>query len=121
MTTIQAVMAMSIFTLAGAFAPLVFGPLSELYGRATIMHGTNVWLLAFNIGCGFASNKATLIAARLLAGLGASAVYALVGGVLADLWRPEERGRGISLYYIFPLLGVAVGPIVGGFIAEFAS
>ena len=59
-----------------------------------------------------------LIAARFLAGLGASAIYALAGGVLGDVWRHEQRGRSIGLYLLIPLLGAAVGPIIGGFITE---
>lgn len=40
------------------------------------------------------------------------------GGVLGDCWRPEERGRSISIYSLAPLLGPAIGPIAGGFITE---
>ncbi|SCV70992.1 BQ2448_3754 [Microbotryum intermedium] len=39
-------------------------------------------------------------------------------GVLGDLWRPEERGRAASMYSLGPLLGPAVGPIAGAWIAE---
>lgn len=39
-------------------------------------------------------------------------------GVLGDLWRPEERGKAASLYSLGPLLGPAVGPVAGGWIAQ---
>lgn len=42
----------------------------------------------------------------------------LGGGVLSDCWRAEERGRAISIYSLAPLLGPAIGPIAGGFIAQ---
>lgn len=32
-------------------------------------------------------------------------------GVLADCWRPEERGRGLMVYQLGPVLGPAIGPI----------
>lgn len=38
--------------------------------------------------------------------------------MLSDCWRAEERGQAISIYSLAPLLGPAVGPIAGGFIAE---
>lgn len=82
---------------------------------------SNVWFLVFNLVCGFANSKGLLIAARLLAGFGASAIYALAGGVLGDIWRPEERGRSLGIYLLIPLLGAAVGPILGGFIAARGS
>lgn len=121
MTGIEPVMAMSMYVLATAFGPLVFGPLSELYGRSVVLHCTNVWFLVFNILCGFAHNKQTLLAGRFFAGLGASSVYALVGGVLGDVWRPEERGRTLGNYALMPLLGAAIGPILGGFISEYST
>ena len=112
MNSSESVMALSIYLLATAFGPLIVGPLSEVYGRAPILHASNVWFLVWNIVCGFAKNKETLIAARFLAGFGASAIYALAGGVLGDIWRPEQRGKSLGIYLLIPLLGAAVGMVV---------
>ncbi|RDW77797.1 putative transporter-1 [Coleophoma cylindrospora] len=117
MNSTEAAMALSIYLLATAFGPLAIGPLSEIYGRKRILHLSNVWFLVWNIACGFATTKGLLIAARFLAGFGASAIYSLAGGVLGDVWRPEQRGRSLSVYLLIPLLGAAVGPIIGGFMA----
>lgn len=117
MNSAESVMALSIYLLATAFGPLLIGPLSEIYGRAPILHFSNIWFLAWNIVCGFAKTKETLIAARFLAGLGASAIYALAGGVLGDIWRPEQRGKSLGVYLLIPLLGAAVGEILA---TEFA-
>jgi MFS family permease len=111
MSSIESVMALSIYLLATAFGPLVIGPLSEVYGRSKVLHASNVWFLVWNIVCGFAKTKEVLIAARFLAGFGASSIYALAGGVLTDVWRPEQRGRSLSIYLLIPLLGAAVGMI----------
>ncbi|KAH8722471.1 major facilitator superfamily domain-containing protein [Phaeosphaeriaceae sp. PMI808] len=117
MSSTEAVMALSIYLLATAFGPLFIGPLSEIYGRSKVLHASNVWFLVWNIVCGFSRNKEELIAARFLAGFGASSIYALAGGVLTDMWKPEERGRSLSMYLLIPLLGAAVGPIIGSFMA----
>ncbi|KAM0232910.1 hypothetical protein ACHAPO_007368 [Fusarium lateritium] len=133
MTPTQSVMALSIYLLATAFGPLVIGPLSEVYGRKTILHVSNIWFLIWDVACGFANTKELLIGARFLAGFGASAVYALGGGVLGDIWRPDQRGKSLGWYMVIPLVGAAVGkyhysclcsgkslilqkgPIIGGF------
>ena len=86
-----------------------------------MLHASNIWFLVWNLVCGFANSKGLLIASRLLAGLGASAIYALSGGVLGDMYRPEERGRSLAIYLLIPLLGAAVGPVVGGYMTEGAS
>ncbi|SMQ45510.1 unnamed protein product [Zymoseptoria tritici ST99CH_3D7] len=121
MTTLDATMALSAYVLATAFGPLVIGPLSEVYGRKNVIHITNIWFLAWNLVCGFANSKGLLIASRLLAGFGASAVYTVAYGVLADIWPNEQRGRSLSLYLLIPLTGAAIGPIVGGFIVEYTT
>ncbi|GFP52154.1 probable efflux pump mfs2 [Trichoderma asperellum] len=121
MTAIESTMALSVYVLATALGPMVIGPLSEVYGRKSIFHVTNIWFLAWNLICGFAHSKGLLIAARFLAGFGASAVFSLAYGVLGDVWPPERRGRSLSLYLLIPLTGGAVGPIIGGFIVQYST
>ncbi|ETS81898.1 hypothetical protein PFICI_06900 [Pestalotiopsis fici W106-1] len=117
MSTTESVMSLSIYVLATALGPLLIGPLSEMYGRQIVLHASNAWFLLWNIVCGFANTKELLIASRFLAGFGASAIYSLAGGVLGDVWSAEQRGRSLGLYILIPILGSAVGPIIGGFMA----
>ncbi|KAK8060387.1 MFS multidrug transporter-like protein [Apiospora saccharicola] len=114
----QQALVLSIFILAYAIGPLVWGPLSELYGRIVVLQITNILYLCFNLGCGLARTKAQLIIFRFLAGLGGSAPLAIGGGVLADLFTAEQRGKAMSIYSLAPLLGPAIGPIAGAFITE---
>jgi MFS family permease len=86
--------------------------MSEIYGRQVVLHASSVWFLVWNIACGFANTKELLIASRFLAGFGASSIYALAGGVLSDVWRPEQRGRSLAIYLMIPLLGACVGKSV---------
>jgi hypothetical protein len=109
MSDTEAAMSLSIYLLATAFGPLAIGPLSEIYGRQVVLHASGIWFFVWNVVCGFAGTKETLIAARFLAGFGASAIYSLAGGVLGDIWRPEHRGRSLGMYLLIPLLGAAVG------------
>lgn len=109
MNNVESVMALSIYLLATVFGPVIIGPLSEVWGRKPILHASNIWFLVWNVVCGFAQTKGTLIAARFLAGFGASAIYSLAGGVLGDVWRPEQRGKSLGMYSLIPLLGAAVG------------
>ncbi|KAF9448084.1 MFS polyamine transporter [Macrolepiota fuliginosa MF-IS2] len=108
----------SVFVLGYAFGPLILGPLSELYGRSSVLQLSNLFYLAWNMGCGFAQNKSQLIAFRFLSGLGGSAPLAVGGGVLGDIWHAEERGRAVAIYSLAPLLGPVLGPVCGGWIAD---
>ncbi|KAH7381621.1 major facilitator superfamily domain-containing protein [Pyrenochaeta sp. MPI-SDFR-AT-0127] len=115
---VEASLTLSIFVLAYAIGPLFLGPLSEIYGRVIVLQLSNLFYLAWNLGCGFAQSSGQLMVFRFLSGLGGSAPLAIGGGVLSDCFFPEQRGRAISIYSLAPLLGPAIGPIAGGFISE---
>ncbi|KAG6816236.1 hypothetical protein H0H87_007563, partial [Tephrocybe sp. NHM501043] len=111
-------MSLSIFVLAYALGPLIWGPLSELYGRLVILLISNIWFLVFNTLCGVAKTPTQMLLFRFLAGFGGAAPQSLGGGVVGDLWSPEERGMAMSVYSLAPLVGPSTGPLVGGWIAE---
>jgi multidrug resistance protein len=117
-TQFESAMVLSIFVLAYAVGPLFLGPLSEIYGRVKILQLTNVMYLVWNLACGFAQTGPQILVFRFLSGFGGSAPLAIGGAVIGDCFAPEQRGRAISMYSLAPLLGPAVGPIVGGFITE---
>lgn len=79
---VETYMSLAIFILAYAVGPILFGPASELYGRKRLLQLSNVWYLAWNLGCGFAQTKNQFFAFRFLAGMGGSAPLALGGGAI---------------------------------------
>jgi len=112
---------MSAFILAFAVGPLFLGPMSELFGRRIVLQLSNLFYFAFNLACGFSDNIGMIIAFRFLSGLGGSAPMGIGGGVLGDIWLPQERGKAMAVYSLMPLLGPAIGPIAGGFIAQYST
>ncbi|GAA5974705.1 hypothetical protein JCM5350_001257 [Sporobolomyces pararoseus] len=114
-------MVTSIFVLGFAIGPLVLAPASELYGRVRVLQYANAFYIVFNLVCAFAKTKGQFIAFRFLAGLGGGVPLAIGAGVLSDLWRPEERGRSAALYSLAPLVGPALGPVIGGFAATIST
>ncbi|KIJ49828.1 hypothetical protein M422DRAFT_27552 [Sphaerobolus stellatus SS14] len=119
-TVVQS-MLVSIFILSYAFGPLFLGPLSEIFGRARVLQLANLFFLAFNIACGGAQNTGEFLAFRLLAGIGGSAPLSIGGGVLGDLFAPEERGQAVAIYSLAPILGPVLGPLTGSWVAQLAS
>jgi MFS family permease len=83
-----------------------------------VLQLANLFFLIFNLVCGFAKTPAQMLVFRFLSGLGGSAPLAIGGGILADCFHPEQRGKAIGIYSLAPLIGPAAGPIAGGFIAE---
>ncbi|KAF9530281.1 multidrug resistance protein 4 [Crepidotus variabilis] len=111
-------MTLSIFLLSFGIGPLILSPLSEMYGRALVLHIGNIFSLGFSIGCAFAPNTASFIIFRFLAGFSGSAPVGIGGGSVGDLFTERDRASAMAIWSLGPLLGPVVGPVAGGFIAQ---
>jgi DHA1 family multidrug resistance protein-like MFS transporter len=72
------VLGTSLFVLGFAFGPMVFGPLSELYGRKTPLFAGFVIFAIFQIPVAVAQNLQTIFVCRFLGGFFASAPLGIV-------------------------------------------
>lgn len=68
---------MTIFLLGYAQGPFVLAPLSEIFGRVTVLQYANLIYLVFNTACGFAQTKEQMLAFRFLSGIGGAAPQAV--------------------------------------------
>lgn len=109
---------LSIFLLGLGFGPLILSPISEMHGRVPVLILGNFFFLIWNTVSGFVHTTGQLMVFRFLAGVGASAPLAIGGGLLSDLWEPEQRGQALAMYTSGPLLGPALGPIVGAYVSQ---
>lgn len=98
--------------------PLLWAPMSELFGRQVLLFGTYMALTAFNAGAAGAKNIETLLVLRFFAGAFGSSPLTNAGGVIADMFPARERGLAMSIFAAAPFMGPVLGPIVGGFVGE---
>ncbi|KAM0344694.1 hypothetical protein ACHAPU_007289 [Fusarium lateritium] len=106
----------TLFLLGYCAGPLIFAPLSELYGRRWIFYITFTLYLIFNFLCAWAPNFASLLVGRFLTGTFVSAPLSNAPGVLADLWNPLERGNAMAGFSAMVWVGPALGPVIAGFL-----
>ncbi|OQE46397.1 hypothetical protein PENCOP_c001G08100 [Penicillium coprophilum] len=111
-----ATLGVSLFVLGFAIGPLLWAPLSELFGRQVLFIGTYAALTAFNAGVAGAQNSWTIIILRFFAGSFGSSPLTNAGGVIADMFPAQQRGTAMSMFAAAPFLGPIIGPIAGGFI-----
>ncbi|KAK9471910.1 major facilitator superfamily domain-containing protein [Dipodascopsis tothii] len=112
---------LTLYVVGFATGPLVFAPMSEVYGRNIVYRINWVLFTVFQIGCARAENIATLLVCRLIAGITGAAPIANAGGTLGDIWSPAERGEAMALYAVAPFMGPVFGPIIGGFLTQYVS
>lgn len=108
----------SVYVLGFAFGPPLLGPLSELYGRRKVYIGCVTCFFVFTIASAKAPSLNALIVFRFLAGFGSSGPLNICGGTVGDLFKREDRGVAMSIVSAGPIIGPAVGPVCGGFLAE---
>ncbi|KAG0649296.1 MFS transporter cpaT [Hyphodiscus hymeniophilus] len=108
----------SIFVCGYVIGPLLLAPLCEIYGRRDVLTCANIFFCVWQIGCALAPNIGSLIAFRLLGGIGGAGCLTIGGGVIADLFHADRRGTATAIYTVGPLFGPIVGPICGGFVGQ---
>lgn len=112
------VLGLSIMVLGYAMGPVLWAPLSELYGRRYVLIlSFVVYTLWMCVTCA-SQNIATLIVFRFLAGIFGSSSLVIPGGEIADMFPPETRGLGIGIFCAAPFLGPSLGPLIGGFLGD---
>ncbi|KAJ1029291.1 hypothetical protein NDA13_002542 [Ustilago tritici] len=112
-----AILSLSIFVAGYCLGPLLWGPLSEQFGRKPVFIAAMFVYTCFNVGCALSKNTASILVFRFLAGTFAASPLTNSGGLIADLWDAKTRGIALSLFSLAPFAGPALGPIVSGFIA----
>ncbi|KAM0541954.1 hypothetical protein ACHAPJ_013016 [Fusarium lateritium] len=107
----------SIFVLGYAFGPLIHAPMSEMYGRLPLYHINSFLFILANVACALSVSLPMLIVFRLVAGFVGSCPLAIGPGSVADMFQQDERGRAIAVWNLPVLLGPAIGPLVGSYLA----
>lgn len=80
----------TLFLLGCCAGPLVFAPLSELYGRRWIFYLSLTVYVVSTFLCAFAPNFGSLLAGRFLTGTFVSGTLSNTPGVVTDLWDPIQ-------------------------------
>jgi MFS family permease len=117
------ILTVSLFVLGFAVGPVIWGPLSELYGRQSIYLitlGASVIFEGASIACN-EHDVAALLVLRFLVGCFSSAAISNSPAVVADIFVPAERGLAVMAYSMFPFLGPTLGPICGNFLSAAAG
>ncbi|VVT44573.1 uncharacterized protein SAPINGB_P000461 [Magnusiomyces paraingens] len=111
----------ALFVLGFASGPIIWSPLSELYGRKFPIVIALFLFTCFTFATATAKDLQTVIICRFFSGISASAPLTIVAAVFADIFPNTgaiSRGTAINIFAAIVFSGPMVAPIVGGFIVQ---
>ncbi|ACL40682.1 drug resistance transporter, EmrB/QacA subfamily [Pseudarthrobacter chlorophenolicus A6] len=108
----------SAYLLAYAVPLLITGRLGDRFGpKKLYLLGLVVFTLA-SLWCGLAQDVETLIAARVLQGLGAAVMTPQTMAVITRIFPPDRRGAAMAIWGATAGMATLVGPILGGVLVD---
>jgi len=107
------------YLLSSTVAAPLCGKLSDIYGRRTILLSAIGLFIVGSIACALAPNILMLILMRGLQGFGGGGIVPLVQATMGDAVAPRERGKYQAYIGAVWVLAGVLGPVIGGYIADY--
>ena len=106
------------YALTFAVLMLTGGKLADFLGRRRIFIAGLVVFTASSLACGLATSGEMLIGARTVQGIGAALMMPATLSIISATFPVEQRGMAIGIWAGVSAMALAIGPLVGGLIAE---
>ena len=106
------------YMLTSTIAIILFGKLSDIYGRKHVLMAGIITFVITSVLCGFSTNMYELILFRGLQGIGGGILISLPFIVVGEIYSPRERAKYMGILASVFALADVLGPILGGVITD---
>ncbi|KAG1782020.1 major facilitator superfamily domain-containing protein [Suillus placidus] len=114
-------LAVSLSVFANAIGGLVWAAYSSFYGRRLMYLWGMPILCIGSFGVAVSTSLGSLLFWRFVQAFGCAGGVSVGVAVIGDIYRAEERGTALGVFFGASLLGVALSPIIGGTAAHYWS
>jgi MFS transporter, DHA1 family, multidrug resistance protein len=112
---------LTLYLIGMAVCQLIYGPLSDRYGRRPLLLAGMAIFVAASFAASLAPSIEWLIAARLLQAIGGSSGIVLARAMIRDVYDREKSASVISYVTMAFVLAPMVAPTLGGLLDGFAG
>jgi EmrB/QacA subfamily drug resistance transporter len=106
------------YLLAATVATPLFGKLTDIHGRRTIMLVAIGIFIGGSLACALAPAMWVLVAGRALQGIGGGGLIPIAQIIIADLLSPRERPMAQSYTSVVFMSASILGPVAGGLLTD---
>lgn len=110
---------LSAYTIAFALSQLVYGPLSDRFGRRAVMFPGIAFYIVTNILAAMCTNAVELIIVRVLQAMGAGAIMVTIPAMIRDLFPREQVAKVLSSILLVMTVAPLLAPLLGGQLLKF--
>lgn len=108
----------SAYLLVLAIAQIVYGPLSDRFGRKPILFAGIALYLAGSLGCATATQFGAFVLWRMVEAAGAAAGLVIGRALIADTCSKQASAKVYAIVYPLVSLSPALAPAIGGYLAS---
>ncbi|KAH0278924.1 MFS general substrate transporter, partial [Aureobasidium melanogenum] len=110
------ILGISLYVLGFATGPILWAPMSELYGRRIPLLLASFGFSIFSIAVAVGKDLQTILICRFFGGFMGACPLTVVGAVFADMFNNAQRGVAVTVFSIAVFSGPLLAPFIGGFI-----
>jgi DHA1 family bicyclomycin/chloramphenicol resistance-like MFS transporter len=112
-------LSLSLFLLFFAIGILIWGPVSEKYGRKPILLTGLALYIAGSVGCALSVNVTQLILSRIIQAFGGGAASAVVTAMVKDMYSGHKRESVLAIVMAMVVVALVVAPVMGAWLLKF--
>lgn len=115
---VVAILGIALYVLGFAASPIIYAPLSELYGRRGVLVISSFGFAIFHFAVATAKDLQTIMICRFFAGFIGAAPMAVVPAAFTDMFDTNFRGKVMALFALGVFVGPIIGPVMGSYIVQ---
>lgn len=115
------ILGITLYVLGFALGPVVYGPLSELYGRRNLLIISSFGFTLFQFAVATGENLQTILICRFFAGCVGAAPLAVIPAAMSDMFDNYSRGKVVSIFSLTVFLGPILTPVYSSYIVQYTT